>query len=135
MANRTLRVLNSGGNVEYERDLGPYENVVLSQDGESVVVQCSPLVTEQQVAESAVPQAVLGLVPEAQTITVEVPIAVQAVERFSGEGSQPYRFRVKASNGEVLAQSEGYSRAKDRDKTADTFAQVFGVSATEAEEG
>lgn len=30
------------------------------------------------------------------------------IEIFKGKGVQPWRFRVKAANGEVVASSEGY---------------------------
>ena len=37
------------------------------------------------------------------------------VELFSGDGRHRHRFRVRAANGEIVAQSEGYGRKRDRD--------------------
>lgn len=132
MAERFLRVLNSGGNQEYARHLAPYEKVLLAEDGNDVVVLCSPMVTEQEVASSVIPPAVLDLLPPPEV--VELPakaVKVGRVARFEGEGTQRHRFRVVATNGEILAQSEGYARKRDRDNTAGTIAKVFAVEATD----
>lgn len=37
------------------------------------------------------------------------------VERYPGDGAQPYYFRIKAANGETLVHSEGYSSPEARE--------------------
>lgn len=37
------------------------------------------------------------------------------VEVFKGRGAKPWRFRVKARNGEVISQSQGYTRRRRQD--------------------
>jgi hypothetical protein len=50
---------------------------------------------------------------------------------FKGEGKQPWRFTVIASNGEAVAQSEGYAQrasaiAEAKKIVGDDFVEVMG---------
>lgn len=38
-----------------------------------------------------------------------------------------YYFRLRARNGEIVAQSEGYVRSSDRNDTAEALAKQLGV--------
>lgn len=47
------------------------------------------------------------------------------LETFKGKGKQPYRFRVKAPNGEVIYASEGYATRSSRNRAAHTYIANF----------
>lgn len=54
---------------------------------------------------------------------------IAKVETFSSRRLKlKHYFCVRADNGEIVAQSEGYSRKVDRDATAAVFAHAFGVA-------
>ena len=44
------------------------------------------------------------------------------VELFKTRARQPWRFRLRASNGEIVAQSEGYTRWESARRTAKQLA-------------
>ena len=44
------------------------------------------------------------------------PPRIEFFSRLTWKGRQHY-FRVRAGNGQIIAQSEGYRNAKDRDRT------------------
>lgn len=48
------------------------------------------------------------------------------VETFRGRGKQPYRFRLKGRNGQIIAQSEGYTRLTNARQTARLLAAELG---------
>ena len=56
--------------------------------------------------------------------------AFACVETFVGQGEQPYYFVLVASNGEVVATSEGYSTRAKRDHTASLIARALGIEVT-----
>lgn len=60
---------------------------------------------------------------------------VREVETFQnlGNDDDPYFFRLRAHNGEIVAASEGYDKADDRDDTAKALADQLGVSVTEGD--
>jgi hypothetical protein len=47
-------------------------------------------------------------------------LKIETFSRLTLRGRKHF-FRIKAANGEPIAQSEGFSRAIDRDATADLF--------------
>jgi uncharacterized protein YegP (UPF0339 family) len=59
---------------------------------------------------------------------------VREVECFQnlGNDDDPYFFRLRGHNGEIVAASEGYDKASDRDTTAIKIAAQLGVEVTTA---
>jgi uncharacterized protein YegP (UPF0339 family) len=53
-------------------------------------------------------------------------------EKFTGKNGQFY-WRLKASNGQVVCQSEGYTRKHNRDRAIDRLAEIaFAAEVVEA---
>jgi uncharacterized protein YegP (UPF0339 family) len=48
------------------------------------------------------------------------------IEVFTDEAGQ-FRFRVKGGNGEIVAQSEGYTRANDAVRGVNTLGDIIGA--------
>lgn len=46
------------------------------------------------------------------------------IEKFQGKRNKQFYFRVKASNGQVVCQSEGYTRRANRDHAIDRLAGI-----------
>jgi len=59
------------------------------------------------------------------------------IETFRGAGNQPYRWRLKHVNGEIIAQSEGYANKGDRDQVVENLHRALnegtGAGLTEAD--
>lgn len=51
------------------------------------------------------------------------------IQKFDADGKHPHRFRVRASNGRIVCQSEGYSSRRRRDDTVNAllYALAHGV--------
>lgn len=53
-------------------------------------------------------------------------------EKFTGKNGQFY-WRLKASNGQIVCQSEGYTRKANRDRAIDRLAEIaFAAEVVEA---
>lgn len=50
------------------------------------------------------------------------------IQTFRGKGKQPWRYRLKSRNGRIVAQSEGYTRERDRDRAAEKLSADIGES-------
>ena len=49
------------------------------------------------------------------------------IEIFRGEGLQPWRFRLRSTNGEIISQSEGYLTKWNAKRGARKIAESLGV--------
>jgi len=48
-------------------------------------------------------------------------------ERYTGRGTQPYRFRIRAMNGQIVGRgSEGYTTKRKRNQTVRNMARSSG---------
>ncbi len=47
------------------------------------------------------------------------------IELYKGKGTQPYRFRVKAANHEIILTAEGYSTSSNRLRAARKLASML----------
>lgn len=123
MPERMLRVIETDGNQAFEQHIGPRAVPVLDVDASgntfTVTVYPTPV--------SVVTPPLAPATEDEDKASLAPPPDI-AVERFNGEGRQKFRFRLRdKGNGEPLAQSEGYRRKKDRDATAQVFADYFGT--------
>lgn len=50
------------------------------------------------------------------------------IELFKGKGRQPFRFRVKAPNGETILTSESYPSASNRNRAVRSLIENLFVS-------
>ena len=122
MPERMLRVFD-GRNEVFQTHMGPLATPVLTADEDgnefAVTIWGYGFAAEEQEPE-----------PEPEPTEPDVTEGV-VVETFKGSGRHRWYFRVR--RGEVIAQSEGYLRRRDRDATATLFAEAFGVQLTAVE--
>ena len=128
MPERMLRVFD-GRNEVFATHMGPLATPVLTADPDgnefNVTIWGYGFAAEE--AEEA--EEDVGL-PDAVPPEPDVIEGV-VVETFKSSGRHRWYFRVR--RGEIIAQSEGYLRRRDRDATATLFAEAFGVELTAVE--
>ena len=55
------------------------------------------------------------------------------IETFTGNGEQPYYWRIRHKNGNIVQSGEGYVSAATRDEVAQNFSEATGLMVKNAD--